>query len=96
VSKPMKSHDILPHEPEEELLTAEDVAEDVATLERIIAEKQAEYLSETAMSEPSVWKMISELVSAGICRDEEEVIARAVESFFVAVFPKSRRRIMVE
>jgi len=87
----MKSHNVLPHEPEEELLTAEEVPKDVATLERILAEKQVEYPLQSAMSEPSVREMISKLVSAGICQDEREVIVRAVESFFVSVFHNARQ-----
>ena len=87
----MKSHDVLPHEPEEELLTAEEVWEDVATLERIITEEPTEYSVQSAMSEPLVREMISKLVSAGICQDEKEDIVRAVESFFVSVFPDARR-----
>ena len=86
----MKFHNVLPYEPEEELLTAEEVPEDVATLERILAEKQTEYSAQFAMSEPPVREMISKLVSAGICQDEREVIVRAVESFFVSIFPDAR------
>ena len=48
----MKSHNVVPHEPEEELLTAEEVLEDVVALERILAEKQSEYFVQSAMSEP--------------------------------------------
>lgn len=87
----MKSHNVLPHEPEEELLTAEEVSEDVVTLERILAEKQVEYFVQFAMSEPPVREMISKLVSAGICQDEREVIVRAVESLFASIFPNVSR-----
>ena len=59
---------------------------------QIITENDRQYirkqLSVSNISE--VHKMIDAIVKAGICKDENEVICRAVESFFVAVFPPSQ------
>jgi len=92
----MKSSNISPHEPEEQLLSAEDVVQDVATLERILAEARAERLLKETLTEPPLRGLIDKLIASGTCRDEREVLIRAIESFFVAVIPESQRRIVVE
>jgi len=60
--------------------------------QQIITENDRQYirkqLSVSNISE--VHKMIEAIVKAGICKDENEVIRRAVESFFVTVFPLSQ------
>lgn len=81
---------ILPHEPEEELLRASDVAEDLAVLEQGLARRRIEYeigkRLQVAIS-ASTKRLISELVAQQVCRSEEEVIARAVRAFYVATLP---------
>lgn len=85
----MKKH-ILPHEPEEELLRASDVAQDLAVLEQGLAIRRMEYeigkRLQVAIS-ASTKRLISELVAQKVCRSEEEVIARAVRAFYVATLP---------
>lgn len=60
---------------------------------QIITENDRQYIrkqiSESNISDDKVLKMIAAIVNAGICKDENEVIRRAVESFFVTVFPLS-------
>lgn len=83
----MKELCITAHEPEEELLGPEDLAEDVATLNRLLAEKRkAAILSEL---DPETRRLLEELVAQGICQDEKEAIARAVRTFALAVSPQS-------
>jgi hypothetical protein len=36
-------------------------------------------------------ELLQSLVKAGVCKDEKEVIGRALESFFVAVAPAAER-----
>ena len=61
---------------------------------QIITENDRQYihkqLSVSNISDDKVHKMIDAIVKAGICKDENEVIRRAVESFFVTVFPLSQ------
>jgi hypothetical protein len=81
---------ILPHEPEEELLRASDVAQDLTVLERGLARRRIEYevgkRLQVAIS-ASTKRLISELIAQKVCRSEEEVIARAVRAFYVATLP---------
>jgi len=81
---------ILPHEPEEELLRASDVAQDLAVLEQGLARRRIEFevgkRLQVAIS-ASTKRLISELVAQKVCRSEEEVIARAVRAFYVATLP---------
>lgn len=84
---------ILPHEPEEELLRASDVAQDLAVLERGLARRRIEYevskRLQVAIS-ASTKRLISELIAQKVCRSEDEVIARAVRAFYVATLPAIR------
>ena len=61
---------------------------------QIITENDRQYirqqLSVCSISDDKVYKIIDAIVKAGICKDENEVIRRAVESFFVTVFPLSQ------
>jgi len=47
---------------------------------------------------PDISVLVRELVAAGVCHDERDVIVRAVEAFFVAVSPRqtARYRILQE
>jgi len=80
---------IKPHEPEEELLSAEDVAKDLAVLERAFARRRARQEQEMLVVSvrPITYHLIANLVDLGVCSDAEEVIAKAVRAFFVAVSP---------
>jgi len=81
---------ILPHEPDEELLRASDVAQDLAVLEWGLARRQIEYEMSKRLQvaiSASTKRLISELIAQKVCRNEEEVIARAVRAFYVATLP---------
>ena len=86
-----KTQYIAAHEPEEELLSPEDAWEDYLSLEQALAEKQIE--KATLQVDPATKALVRDLVTAGICQDESEVVARAVQSFFVATYPQAHRRL---
>jgi len=87
---------ISPHEPEEELLRASDVAQDLAVLERGLARRRIEYevgkRLQVAIS-ASTKRLINELIAQKVCRSEEEVIARAVRAFYVATLPAIQEKV---
>jgi predicted transcriptional regulator len=72
-------------EPNAELLSIEDVKEDVKTLDLLLKEqentKELEYICER----PTIREMLNKLMSNGICRNEEEAIERALKTFITAV-----------
>jgi hypothetical protein len=84
---------ITPHEPEESLLTAEEAWQDYQSLKiGLIEEDVGPDVQQWLELPPGVWALVRELVAAGVCRDEREVITRAVETFFVATSPQSSQR----
>ena len=86
-----KTQYIAAHEPEEELLSPKDAWEDYLSLEQALAEKRTERA--TLQVDPTTKALVRDLVTAGICQDESEVVARAVQSFFVATYPQAHRRL---
>jgi len=83
-------------EPEESLLTAKDVWQDYQSLKIVLAgEGTGPAAQQWLELPPGVWILVRELVAAGVCQDEREVITRAVEAFFVAVSPQRARRLQV-
>jgi hypothetical protein len=83
-------------EPEESLLTAKDVWQDYQSLKIALAgEGTGPAAQQWLELPPGVWILARELVAAGVCQDEREVITRAVEAFFVAVSPQRARRFQV-
>ena len=83
---------ITAHEPEAELLGPEDLAHDVGVINRCIQRRQVERLMREAVSESGTQKLMEALISAGVCKDEKEVIMRGIQTLFVAAFPESRRK----
>lgn len=82
--------------PEDSLLTAKDAWQDYQSLKIALAEEGAGPAAQQWLELPSgVWALVRELVAAGVCQDEREVITRAVEAFFVAVSPQRARRLQV-
>lgn len=71
------------HEPEEELMSCQEAWQDYLTL------KQAEIYEKRKLVEldQATQKLVEVLINKGICKNENEVIARAVRAFFVAVLP---------
>ena len=83
---------ITAHEPEAELLGPEDLEHDVAVINQCIQRRQVEKLVQKALSESGIQKRMESLISAGVCKDEKEVIMRGIQTLFVAAFPESRRK----
>jgi len=82
---------IEPHEPEAELLDASEIAQDVAVLEKALAQKRLERLMAEALVQNNVKQLIETIIDSGICADEKEVIIRSVQTFFIAVAPEDKR-----
>ena len=80
-------------ESEESLLTAEEAWQDYQSLKIALTEEgSGSAVQHWLELPPDVWALMRELVAAGVCRDEREVIIRAVKAFFVAVSPQRARR----
>jgi hypothetical protein len=78
---------ISPHEPEEELLSATDAWQDYLSLKEAMAKKRKRVTLEI---DAATKVLVDSLVSAGIGHSPAEIIARAVESFFVATYPREQ------
>ena len=84
---------------EESLLTPEDAWQDYESLKIALAEEAGGPNARQWLELPRhISALVRELVAAGVCQDERDVIVRAVETFFVAVSPKqtARYRILQE
>jgi len=84
---------------EEPLLTSEEAWQDYQSLKTALAEAAGDSDAQQWLElPPHISALVQELVDAGVCRDECDVIARAVEAFFVAVSPQqtARYRILQE
>ena len=81
------------HESEESLFTAEDALQDYQSLKlALTAEGTGSTRQQCLELPPGISELVRELVATGVCKDEREVITRAVEAFFVAVSPQPARR----
>jgi len=89
----MKSN-VTPQQSGEPLLTAEEAWQDYQSLKIALAEGTAGSTDQQSWLElpPNVWMLVRELIAAGVCQDEREVITRAVQAFFVAVSPQRAQR----
>ena len=88
-----KIQSIAAHEPEEELLSPQEAWEDYLSLEQALAEKGTERV--TLQVDPATKALVCDLVAAGVGEDECEIVARAVQSFFVATYPEARPRLRI-
>ena len=82
--------------PEGELLSANDAWDDYLSLKQaLIGDSEP---TETLPASPETLMLVNKLIKAGVCRNEAEVISRAVRAFFVAVFPQEpeRQRVLRE
>jgi len=82
--------EITAHEPEAELLSAEDVDKDVASFTKALAQKKAERLTQTVLMREDIRQIFDALLSMGVFRDEEEIITRALQALFVAISPHAK------
>lgn len=74
-------------EPNAELLSAEDVHEDVASLGALLEQRRTEQQAYEILNRPNIREMLKQLVARGICRSEEEAIERALKTLLTAVTP---------
>ena len=89
---------IKPHEPEEELLGPEDVAKDLTVLEQAFAHRRSKQIQEwkTVPISADTHRLIASLIASGVCRDEEEIVTKAIQAFFVAVSPAFPEDVLLE
>ena len=89
---------IKPHEPEEELLGPEDVAKDLTVLEQVFAHRRSKQIQEwkTVPISADTYRLIASLIASGVCRDEEEIVTKAIQAFFVAVSPAFPEDVLLE
>jgi len=78
---------------EEPLLTPEEAWQDYESLKIALTEEVGGPDARQWLElPPNISVLVRELVAAGVCRDERDVIVRAVEAFFVAVSPRHAQR----
>ncbi len=82
--------------PGSESLTVRDAWEDYLSLKRARTDDN-EVVASVPVSSGTL-TLVQELIEAGVCQSEAEVISRAVRSFFVAAFPREpeRQRVLQE
>ena len=72
-------------EPSAELLSAEDVYQDVASLTAALERRRAERRAYDMLDRPSIREMLNKLTATGVCTNEEEAIERALRTLLTAV-----------
>jgi len=72
-------------EPNAQLLSAEDVQGDVASLRGVLDRRRAERRAYSILARPDVQQMLDKLVSSGACANEEDAIERALKTLMTAV-----------
>ncbi len=68
--------------PEDELLSAGDAWDDYLSLKQTLIRDSEP--TETLPASPETLTLVKELIEAGVCRDEAEVINRAVRALEIA------------
>ena len=87
-----KIHQVEPHEPEEELLSAEDAWADFLSLRQALNGRQIAAV--TFQIDRATWTLMRELIAAGVAEDEDEVIAKAVQKLYTTVYPRARQGVI--
>jgi hypothetical protein len=72
-------------EPNAELMSLEDVHEDVSSLTAALERRRAEKRAYKILEKPSVKKALDKLISSGICENEEEAIEKALKTLITAI-----------
>jgi hypothetical protein len=72
-------------EPNAELLSAEDVHQDVASLTAALERRRAERRAYDLLARREVREMLDKLIRSGACTSEEEAIERALRTLVTAV-----------
>lgn len=65
-------------EPNAELLSADDVHQDVMTLTTALEQRHAERKAYHILSRPDIRNLLDRILARGICSTEEEAIERAL------------------
>ena len=78
---------IAAHEPKAELLSAEDVDKDVASLSEALMEERARRIAQNVLLRPDMRQILGDLLESGACENEEEAIARGLKTLSVALLP---------
>ena len=78
---------IAAHEPKAELLSAEDVDKDVASLSEALMEERARRIAQNVLLRPDMRQILGALLESGACENEEEAIARGLKVLSVALLP---------
>ena len=72
-------------EPNAELLSAEDVQRDVASLTAALERRRAERRAYNLLARREVREMLNKLITSGACTSEEEAVERALRTLVTAV-----------
>ena len=67
-----------------ELLSVEDTHKDIASLTAVLERRQAEQKAYDILKRPSIRKALDEIISSGVCKDEEEAIEKALRILLTA------------
>ena len=76
---------IAAHEPNDDLLSPEDVDSDVVALGEALLEKRAERIAHNVLLRPDIQDVFRQLLGTKLYASEEEVIARSLKAMLVAV-----------
>jgi hypothetical protein len=71
---------------------------DLAVLEQAFAHRRTKQIQEwkTVPISADTYLLIASLIASGVCRDEEEIVSKAIQAFFVAVSPAFPEDILLE
>jgi len=72
-------------EPSAELLSAEEVHRDVASLTVALERRRAERRAYDILDRREIREMLNKLITSGVCANEEEAIERALKTLLTAV-----------
>lgn len=72
-------------EPCAELLTAEEVHQDILSLSEAIEQRNSEKKAYLLLKRNDIRAMLDQLIQSGVCQDEEEAIERALKTLVTAV-----------
>lgn len=72
-------------ESDAELLSAEDVNGDVASLTKALERRRAERRASSILERPDLREMLDWLITTGVCAHEEEAIERGLRTLVTAV-----------
>lgn len=72
-------------EPFAELVTADDIHQDIQSLSEAIEQRDSEKKAYLLLKREDIKTMLDQLIQSGICQNEEEAIERALKTLVTAV-----------